>query len=398
MTDIASDTPRSSIKAAAHSDPLLVPVLSAANFVIGMGAFVIIGILNPIATDLSLTTAQAGWIMTVYAVSYAILSPVLVAATGHICRCRVLTAGLTLFTVANIGCALAPTETLLYAARLIAAGGAGIVTPVTAAVAAATSPPETRGKVLASVLFGLTLAQVVGVPAGSFIAYTFGWRSAFAVVAVLCLPCIWMIWMRVPRGLSFQTVSLADLRHVLANGPVMLAVLFTTSFLGAIYVIFTFLGPLLTGTLGFGRDGITVALVIIGIGAVLGNYLGGLATDKLGPFKTLLCLAITQALIMPFFSTLPQPQFVVFAMMLVWSTFAWSFMAAQQVRLISIEPEKASVVLALNAAAIYVGAAVGSAIGGAVLSGFGLTALGVTGGLMALVAAAHIVISKRLTP
>lgn len=378
-----------------QSDPLLIPVLSASNFVIGMGAFLVIGMLSPIAADLQIGTAQAGQIMTVYAIAYAILSPVLVAMTGRIGRRRVLAAGLTLFAAGAAIAAMSDTAFGLNASRLLAAAGAGMFTPVAAATAAGLSPEATRGRVLAAVFFGLTLAQVVGVPAGSYIAYTFGWRWAFWLVAALALPCIALIWVRVPKGLSFQTTRLKDLAQVMKNGPLMLSIMFTASFLGSIYVVFTYLAPMLESLMGFGRDGITLALLIFGVGAVIGNILGGILADRLGPPRTLLIVTIGQAAIMPTFSFLPMPPWVVFAIILAWSVVGWSFMASQQSRLIARAPEAASVVLALNAASIYVGAAVGSAAGGAVLAIAGPSGLGVAGGLCMLGAVAHVIASNR---
>jgi len=378
-------------------DPLLIPLLSASNFVIGMGAFVVIGLLDPIAIDFDLSTAHAGWVMTSYALAYAILSPLLVAATGAIGRRRILTIGLSIFAAASLLSAVAPDETSLFATRVIAAAGAGMFTPVAAAVGAGLSKPERRARALAAVFFGLTLAQVIGVPVGAYIAYTFGWRMAFVAVTVLALPCIWAIWVRVPSGLSFQPVTLRDLKMTLSNGPIMLAVLFTTTFLGAIYIIYAYLGPLLIDTMGYGRNGITSALVIAGLGAVAGNIMGGIIADKIGPFRTLLALSVAQVLTMPLFSLLPWPHTALFALIFCWSTFGWSFMAAQQVRLISMAPEQASVVLALNAAAIYVGAAVGSALGGVVLTNFGMSTLGWAGGLTAVLGVAHILTSERLS-
>ncbi|MEM1046072.1 MAG: MFS transporter [Pseudomonadota bacterium] len=387
------DTPRTP-----PADPTIIPILSVSNFVIGMGGFVIVGLLNPVAEELAMGTAEAGWIMTTYALAYAVLSPLLVSATGAIGRRRVMAAGLALFAAANAISAIAPDAATLYASRILAAAGAGVMTPVAAAVGAGLSPPERRARALAAVFFGLTLAQVLGVPAGSFIAYTFGWRMAFWVVVLLALPCLWLIWTRVPAGLSFQPVALADLRRILVDLPVMLAVTFTTTFLGALYVVYTFVAPLLSDTMDYGRDGITLALFMFGIGAVLGNLLGGMAADRFGPFRTLLCLTLVQAALMPVFSALPLPGLAVMALMLVWSTFGWSFMAGQQLRLLTLAPESASVVLALNAAAIYIGAAVGSAAGGLILSSFGLTALGIGGGIAALLAAIHLVISNRIKP
>lgn len=357
----------------------------------------VVGLLNPLADDLAISTASAGWMMTSYALAYAIFSPILVSVTGQIGRRRVLATGLCIFALGCALCAIAPNPALVFGGRVIAAAGAGMFTPVAAAVAAGLSAREGRAKALATVFFGMTLAQVFGVPVGGFIAYTFGWRSAFILVALLTLPFIWLVWTRVPTGLHFQPVKLADLAKILRNGPVMLAVLFTTSFLSAIYVVFTYLSPLLTETMGYERNGITIALLFYGAGAVAGNILGGIVSDRIGAYRTLLGLAVAQVCVMPLFSFLPFSQPLVFALLLFWPICGWSFMAAQQVRLLSIAPEAASVVLSLNAAALYGGAALGGTIGGVILTGYGLTALGVSGGLAALVAVVHMLISGRVS-
>ncbi|WP_162164308.1 MFS transporter [Roseivivax isoporae] len=369
--------------------------LSACNFVIGMGAFVVIGFLRPVADAFAVSSGTAGWLMTVYALSYAVLSPVLVSLTGAVGRRRVLAAGLAIFALGMALCALAPSLPVLMGARALAAAGAGMFTPVSAAVAAALSPPETRGRALAAVVFGLTLAQVAGVPAGGWIAYTFGWRAAFWVVLAVALAGIWLVWTRVPRGLRFRPVALSDLGIVLRDGLVMGAILFTTSFLGAIFVLYTFVGPLLSETMGWGRDGVTLALVVFGVGAVIGNLGGGWMADRLGAVPTMVTLCIAQIVLMPAFSGLPYPPALVLLLCFVWSLVGWSFMAGQQVRLLSLAPEEASVVLALNAAAIYVGSAIGSAVGGAVLSSAGTGALGVAGGIAAFLALGHILWSHR---
>ncbi len=387
-----------------RSNRLLIAVLSMSNFVIGMGAFMIIGLLEPLAADLGLPTARAGAVLTTYAVAYAILSPVLVSVTGGIGRRRVLAAGLALFGLACLLPVLVPTETALHASRILAAAGAGIFTPVAAAVAAGLSAPGNRAKALAAVFFGMTMSQVLGLPLGSFIAYTFGWRAAFAVVLLVLLPCLWLVWTIVPRGLSFQPVTLHDLGRMMRNGRLMLAAGFTASFLTAGYVVNTFLAPLLSQNLGWGRDGITLALLVCGIGAVLGNMMGGALSDRIGPARTLTFLCLAQLVVLPGFSALPLAGgqatllsgALAMALLLLWSVFGWSFMAAQQARLIGLAPAAAPVILALNAAGVYVGAALGSAIGGMVLSGFGLAPLGLVAGALMILALAHLRLSVRL--
>ncbi|MDF1726559.1 MAG: MFS transporter [Sulfitobacter sp.] len=379
-------------------DPYLVPLLSLGNFVIGMGAFVIVGLLEPLGADLGVSAASAGQLLTVYAISYAILSPLMVAFSGRIGRRRVLAAALSLFALAALLSALAPNFMVLNLARVLAAAGAGIFTPVGAAVAGAMAPPEQRARVLAGVFLGLTLSQVLGVPVGSWIAYSFGWRWAFWLVLALCLPCIWLIWRRVPAGLRFQPVTIGDLGQILTQGRTMLAILFTGSFLGSLYVLYTYVAPLLSDTMGYGRDGVTFVLLMFGLGAVGGNILGGFMADRLGWKTTLTLLCLTQIAIMPVFSFLPLSTLVLATLAFGWALFGWAFMPGQQMRLIALAGPQAPVVLALNAAAIYLGAALGSAIGGLVIAGFGITFLGVAGGLLAILALIHLRLSARFSP
>ncbi|UWR21466.1 MFS transporter [Sulfitobacter sp. S190] len=382
----------------AETNRVLILVLSACNFVIGIGAFVIVGILQPLGADLERSPAQAGQLMTVYAVGYAILSPILVSVTGQIGRRRILAISFGIFTLAAVLSALAPNYLTLSVARVVAAAGAGIFTPIAAAVAATLSPEAQRARVLAAVFFGLTLAQVVGVPAGSWIAYTFGWRWALWLVAGLGVPCIWLIWTRVPAGLRFQPVSMADLGDVLCQGRMMLAIMFTGTFLGAIYVLYTYISPLLSQTMGYGGNGITLILIVFGLGAVGGNIMGGFLADKLGWHKTLTVLCVAQMLIMPMFSLLPVATGMVVLLAFLWSLCGWSFMAGQQLRLINLAGPRAPVVLALNAAAIYIGAALGSGLGGLIIARFGIEATGLAAGLVSLGALIHLTLSARLSP
>lgn len=374
----------------------VVPILSVANFVIGMGAFVVIGILTPMAEAFGMTPAMAGSLMVVYAAVYAVASPLLVSATGQIGRRRVLAIAMTLFALAALLSALAPNVPVLFAARVLAAASAGMVTPVAAAVAAGLSPPGKQGAALSLVFLGFSLSQVIGVPLGSFLAYTFGWRVAFWLVVALALPCAALIWLRVPAGLHFAPVGLRDLTRVLGNARLMLAVGFTTVFLSGSYVVFTYIAPLLETTMGFGRDGITATLTLAGLGAVAGSLMGGTLADRIGAQRTLALLCLAQMAIMPVFSALPLPVWGLLTLAAVWSLFGWSFMPAQQVRLIARAPEQANVLLALNAGGVYLGAALGSAIGGVLIARSGLGALGIGGGLCALAALCVLLLSGGL--
>ena len=374
----------------------LVAALSAANFAVGMGAFVVIGLLTPIASDLGVDAAAAGSLLTTYSIAYAVGSPLGVALTGRLPRRAVLLGALALFALGALLSALAPSLAWLNAARVLVALGAGCVTPVAASIALAASPRGGEGRSLARVFFGLTLAQVLGVPAGSWLGYTFGWQSAFLVVAALSAASAAATWRLVPRILEVPVNTLATLGAALGDWRGMVSVLFTATYIGAIYVLYTYLAPLLEASQGFGRDGVTLVLLAFGVGAIAGNLVGGALADRAGASATLALACLAQALTLPMFSLLPLSVPVLVLLTLVWSTCGWSFMVAQQTRIVGQTPERQGVGLALNAAAIYAGAATGSALGAAVIAAFGLDALGLAAAVGALLALGHLVLGDRL--
>jgi DHA1 family inner membrane transport protein len=216
------------------SSRAIFPLLAFANFAVGMGAFVVVGVLTPVATAFAISSADAGWMMTAYALVYTVASPILVALSGKVDRQRVLTAGLVLFLMGALLAALAPTYSILLVARMVMALGGGLVTPVIATIAVAMSSPETRGAVLSRVFFGLTLSQVIGVPVGAWLGYALGWQSAFAIVAVLTALSLVLIIRSLPRGIVTPSASLASLGALLVTPRLVLAVLFTALFIGGI--------------------------------------------------------------------------------------------------------------------------------------------------------------------
>lgn len=362
-------------------------LLAFANFVIGMGAFVVVGVLTPVAEAFALTKAGAGWMLTGYALVYAVLSPVLVALTGRVDRKVVLLAGLALFGAGAAIAALAPSYAVLLAGRVVMAGGGGLVTPVAASIGVALSAPEARGRALATIFGGLTLAQVLGVPAGAWLGYALGWQAAFAAVALLTVAGFAVVARSVPRGLTTPVATLGSLGSVLATPRLVTAVSFTAFFVGGLYVVYTFMAPLLEARLGLGRDGVTGMLVVFGLGAFAGNAMGGFLTDRIGAARTLALLCAAQVVLMPAVTETRLSLVGTGALVALWSLCAWSFMVAQQARLAALEPPRTPILFALNAAAIYLGGSIGSFVGGRVLNGAGLDTLGWAGAAIVAVAA-----------
>ena len=377
------------------SAPLL-NLLALGNFVVGMGAFVVIGIVTPLADGLGVPKSSAAIVLTAYAIAYALLSPVGAAITGSLPRRDVLAGALALFCIGSVLSALSETLTMLAASRIIVAFGAALYTPLSAGVAVAIASPETRGKALARVFGGMTLAQVVGVPLGAWLAYRFGWQSTFWTVSVLAAAAAVVLYRMVPGNISFQATGISAVIAALKDVKVMFATALTATIITAVYLVFTYFGPLIEASVGTNPETRTLFLVLYGLGAVAGNFAGGSLSDRIGPKNTLIIICIAQMVIMPFFSVIPWSP-VIFAVIVgLWSAFGWSFMAPQQSRLVSIAPRAQALVLALNAAMIYVGIAIGSGISGRLLDSLGLAALGIAGGLGAAIALLHLLASSRV--
>lgn len=381
---------------AAPREGALLALLAFGNFIVGMGAFVVIGIVTPIAEGFGVSKASAGMVLTTYAVAYALLSPIGAAITGNVARRTVLVSALTLFLLGTVASALSSSIAMLAASRIVVALGAAMFTPIAAGVAVAVSAPERRGKALATVFGGVTLAQVVGVPLGAWMAYRFGWASAFWAVAVLAAFGVAVLFFAIPRDVRFQATGVGEILAAMKDRRAMFATAFTATFITAIYVVFTFFGPLIEASIGNNPEMRTGFLVLYGLGAVAGNYAGGFLTDRIGGKNTLIIICMAQAAIMPLFSVTPLAPLAFAVLVGAWSAFGWSFMAPQQSRLAAIAPQAISLVLALNAAMIYVGIALGSAAASYILDWKGLAALGVSGGLAVLLALVHLLLSDRV--
>jgi DHA1 family inner membrane transport protein len=374
---------------------LLMP-LAFINFAVGAGAFLVIGMLSPLAQLLSMSKVQAGWVMSAYALGYALTSPLLIALTGGWRRRTVILAGIGIFIAASVLSALAPTPGMLYAARVLAAIGAGMVTPVAAAIAVATSTKGAHGKALSFVFAGMTIAQVVGVPGGAFIGYTFGPPAAFVTAAILCVLGLVWVALAVPRDVRFQPQSLATLGRTIVSPPHLVAVLLTVTIATSGYLGVTFMGPLAELRLGMGGNGVALMLVAGGIGAFAGNIIAGLLTDRLGASRALLLFLIGQALLLPAFTLIPYGVALGLALSFCWFLVSWGFTVPQQTRLMELDAKTQGVMLALNAAGIYLGSGIGAAIAGLVYERWGIEATGIVGGLIASVAITHLFFSDWL--
>jgi MFS transporter, DHA1 family, inner membrane transport protein len=370
-------------------------LLAAGNFAIGTSGFIIAGILPEIAKDLNVSISVAGQLVTIYAITYAIAAPLLVAFTGKIPRRTLLITALLILGVANLVSALTPNYEILFFARLVAALGGALYTPLSSAVAVSISAPEERGRALALVFSGLPIANVLGVPLGTLVGSNFGWRITFWIVAgmgfVAALALI-LILRNIPQT---PPVNLKQWVGLLRQKTMLAALGITFWQYTAQLMVFTYIAPLLKQNTGIDGTGVSIMLFVFGFAAVIGNNLGGRFADRLNLNRS---LAIILVGIVVCVILIPLASFNVLIagiLLVIWGLFAFSFNPVQQTRLITFAPQTPSLVLSLNSSMLYAGNAAGAGLGGIVVSAFSLPAIGWVGGGIALLALVSLFLSIK---
>jgi MFS transporter, DHA1 family, inner membrane transport protein len=362
-------------------DRRLLP-LAASAFAIGTDAFVIAGLLPEVGADLDVTTAAAGQLITVFSLTYALAAPVIGTLTSSFDRRKVILFGLAVFIAGNVVTAMADSFALALAARVVTGLGAATASPQGTAIAAAIAPPERRGRYLAVVTGGLTVASVLGVPLGTLIGAA-DWRLTLWTVAGLgVLAAIGIaIWLPPTSAPAISLAArLAPLRDRTALG-----ILATTALvLAAGYTFNTYVGAILEKATGGSEALLTVVLFASGVGALVGNLLAGRLVDRLGPERLLLAAQIATTVLLVATPLAVHSLAVAIPFSAVFGAVGWMMIVPQQHRLVTRFPEAVSVLIGLNASALYGGMAIGGLIGGAALHWVPVTGLGLVGAVISL--------------
>jgi DHA1 family inner membrane transport protein len=374
----------------------LLVLLSVGMLIVGFGAFGVIGVITPISRDLALTPVGAGWIVSAYAVAYAIGSPLGASITGRLDRRAVLVIGMGLIAAGALVTAVAAHPPVLYAGRIVLAVGAGLYSPAAAGVAMMAVPTAQRGRALATVYSGLTVSQVIGIPAAGYIGFTIGWPWLFIAIAAVAVLMAAALWMRVPARISIAPATLGDLARAMTDPRLALAVLVTVTVMGAAWIPYTFLSPIIEEKTGGGPGLVAILLVVYGCGSVAGNALGGFLVDRIGANRTLLIAASGPLPLMAAVTFVAWGPWLGGVILFLWGMLGWTIGVSQQARLVALDPARMQVLLSLNAACIYGGAALGSSLAGVAKSLGGTPGLGVAAVGLGLVGLAHLALSLKL--
>jgi len=354
--------------------PRLLWLFCCVNLVIGTGAFVLGGILAPLARDLGISIATAGQAMTAYALSTALLAPMVLLATGRWSRKRALLLALLLFAAGNVLCALANSFNALLVGRVLMGLGA-VFTPMAAGIAVAMVAPVQRGKALGFVFLGVSLSYVIGVPLGAWLGLAHGWHLPIWLVVALCGLAMGAVALWVPADVQAPGASFAGLGSLLARGDVLGVLATTLLYFTAIFAVFSYIGPVLQALSPMSGERLSVTLALFGLSGVTGTLLGGVANDRFGSRR---CLWVQLGVLGGTMLVLPLAAgswLWVVVVLLVWGTAGFGMMVPQQSRLAGLAPAQAPVLLSLNTSMLYLGTAGGAVIGGAAAGPLGFAHL-----------------------
>lgn len=337
--------------------------LAAGMFAVGTDSFVVAGILPQVAQSLGVSVPVAGQMVTVYALSYAVLSPVIAATAAHWPRKRLLLLGLAIFVLGNVVTALAPTLGWVLASRFIAGLGAAMYSPTATATGASLAPPEKRAQALAVVIAGLSSATALGSPLGTFIGGLGNWRDTLWFVSIVGVVAAMAVYWLLPAIAALPSTSLRDRLTPLRDGRVALTLLTTLAAYAGMFSVYTYMGVSLDRATG-GRPEVLAALLLLwGVAATAGNLLAGRLTDRFGSrviINGTIAVLVLNFLALPWTSaSLPAAAVA----LVIWGVCGWGLLVPQQARLIGIAPAAAPLLLGLNSAALYVGVSAAGVLG-----------------------------------
>ena len=363
--------------------------LALGAFAIGTEGFMVAAILPNIATDLSVSLVAAGQVVAIFSLAYGLSSPILTTLTGRVGRRTLLIWSMAVFVLANLVAAAVPNYWSLVAARILLAFAAGLYVPGANAVAGAMVAPERRGRAIAIINGGLSIAVTLGVPMGAVIGNALGWRMTFVGVAGLSAIALIGLVLGLPKdvGAGMTTASFRGRLAVVRTPGVLPSLLVTLLWAMGSYTVYTYITPFMSHLVSVeGRD-IGAILFLWGAAAATGLFISGSATDRFGSRRVIgiaLFLATAALSSLSVWAHLLSPQAALVPAVIsviVWGMAHWGFWPAQQANLIGIAGLKvASVALSLNASSMYLGFFLGASLGSLTLQHLSSIELGWVGG------------------
>lgn len=369
--------------------------LALGGFGIGLTEFVVAGLLPDIAGQLHISEAASGWIISAYALAVAIGAFAVTIATARMPRKRVLLLLVVLFILGNAVCALAPSYALLLVGRIVAALCHGAFFGTGAVVATSLVTPDRKARAIGLMFTGLTVANVLGVPAGTLVGEHYGWRATFAAITGIGVLVLAGIAFLVPADAGgTQPLQLAAEARALRAPQVWLSLAVTVFGFGGMFGAFSLISYPLTRLSGYENSALPWLLVLFGAGLVIGNIAGGRAADRSRDPSLLVGLIALTVAMAVFAATASNPVLAAILLFLM-GVFGFGITPGIQARVLDYAPGAATLASSANIAAFNVGNALAAWLGATAL-GYGDASPLVVGAVMAVIATGLLLVARSL--
>lgn len=338
------------------------------NFIIGTGTLIVPGMLPALAEGLEVTLPVAGQLISAFAFTVCISAPLLAGTTSRFDRRKLLVSMQVLYVVGHLAAAALSSFMPMLVARVLTSFGAALFTAQAAATAALLVPPERRGRAIAFVFLGWSIASVIGVSLGAYVSAKIGWRYGYLLVAAGAAISALGVWLYVPPGLKVQPVDASTWKAILGNRKLLSVVGVTFLQSAPQFVILAYIVAATIAFVGASAEALTLILAGFGAVGVLGNVLAARYMDKLGAPNVVMAAMLSMLvahLIWPWSAGSLALYLVV---LFLWGIGCFSANSAQQARLAALAPQLTTVSVALNSSALYLGQAAGPAFGGLILA------------------------------
>ena len=374
---------------------LPVVILIASSFMLGMSEFIVVGILPDIATDLKVSEVTVGNLVSLFAFVYAPVTPLGSALSARFPRFATHLTLIGIFLAGNLLCAFAPNYAVLVVARIMIALVSGTLVAVAMTYAPDVTTDKFRTKFIAWVFSGFSIASVVGVPVGTWVANTFGWRWAFHIINVLTIMLIVGMVVALPRNSHIVKIGFLPQFRLFFDRRIQLGVLTVVFGAAASYVFYTYLTPIMRDEVHVPEQYLSVGLVIFGAACLWSNLYGGKLADRgrgVEPLTHIRPIYCTHAVLMASLVVAHWVPVYGALLLVVLGMFMYLQNSASQVLYMDVasqsHPGSLNLAASLNSMSFNIGIALGSAVGGLVNGHFGLTWLGPVGALFLLCAIA----------
>ncbi|WJQ80180.1 MFS transporter [Brevibacillus brevis] len=362
----------------------VVHILALAVFLIGTVEYLISGIIQTVAADLGVTTSSAGLLVTAFALSAAVGAPIVIAATIHLDRKKLLLMMLGIFILSNWLVYVSSSFEMMLVTRMIQGLSGGVATVVAMAVSTRLVEEGNRGRAIGIILMGLSSSLVLGLPVGTFLSEAIGWRLLFIFIGLLGLIPLLVIYKKVPPIRAQEAVTPRAQLAVIKNRKILTAVVITLLYIGAYSTLFTYIAPFLLTRAVLSASEISAILFLAGICSFMGSKIGGVIADRKGPKFTIYFGLSLQASMLLLLSVMDGVITTYIVIIMLWMLATWATSPAQQLYLVTQVPRSPDIALSINTSFIQFGFALGSWVGGLVISSSSVENLGWSGFVIAL--------------